>query len=94
MSRQSRPVPPTCALHTFMLQYTHDMSAGKHIAGAHTLKAPLNSRRASRPRSTTRRSFALTTSPPTPNAAEARAIASDFIVTGNDMRTALADYAR
>lgn len=31
---------------------------------------------------------------PTPNAADARAIASDFIVTGNDMRTALADYAR
>ena len=31
---------------------------------------------------------------PTPDAADARAIASDFIVTGNDMRTALADYAR
>jgi hypothetical protein len=31
---------------------------------------------------------------PTPNAADARAIASDFIVTGNDMRAALADYAR
>jgi hypothetical protein len=31
---------------------------------------------------------------PTPNAADARAIASDFLVTGNDMRTALADYAR
>ena len=31
---------------------------------------------------------------PTPNAADACAIASDFIVTGNDMRTALADYAR
>jgi hypothetical protein len=31
---------------------------------------------------------------PTPNAADARAIASDFIVTGSDMRTALADYAR
>ena len=31
---------------------------------------------------------------PTPNAADARAIASDFIVTGNDMRTALADYGR
>jgi len=29
---------------------------------------------------------------PTPNAADARAIASDFIATGNDMRTALADY--
>ena len=31
---------------------------------------------------------------PTPNAADARAIASDFIATGDDMRTALADYAR
>ena len=31
---------------------------------------------------------------PTPNAADARAIASDFIATGNDMRTALADYGR
>jgi hypothetical protein len=31
---------------------------------------------------------------PTPNIADARAIASDFIVTGNDMRSALADYAR
>ena len=31
---------------------------------------------------------------PTPNAADARAIASDFIMTGNDMRTALADYGR
>jgi len=31
---------------------------------------------------------------PTPNAADARAIASDFIVTGNDMRAALAHYAR
>ena len=30
----------------------------------------------------------------TPNAADARAIASDFIVTGNDLRVALADYAR
>jgi hypothetical protein len=31
---------------------------------------------------------------PTPNSADARAIASDFIATGDDMRTALADYAR
>ena len=31
---------------------------------------------------------------PSPNAADARAIASDFIVTGNDMRAALADYGR
>ncbi len=31
---------------------------------------------------------------PTASAADARAIASDFIVTGNDMRAALADYAR
>ena len=31
---------------------------------------------------------------PTPNAADARAIASDFIATGNDMRAALADYGR
>jgi len=31
---------------------------------------------------------------PTPQAADARAIASDFIVTGNDMRAALADYGR
>ncbi len=31
---------------------------------------------------------------PTPNAADARAIASDFIVTGNDMRAALSEYAR
>lgn len=30
----------------------------------------------------------------TPQIADARAIASDFIVTGNDMRAALADYAR
>jgi len=30
----------------------------------------------------------------TPNAADARAIASDFFMTGNDMRTALADYGR
>lgn len=30
----------------------------------------------------------------TPNIADARAIASDFIVTGNDMRAALADYGR
>jgi hypothetical protein len=29
----------------------------------------------------------------TPNAADARAIASGFIVTGNDMRAALAEYA-
>jgi len=31
---------------------------------------------------------------PTPQSADARAIASDFIVTGNDLRSALADYAR
>jgi hypothetical protein len=31
---------------------------------------------------------------PTPGNADARAIASDFIVTGNDLRSALADYAR
>jgi hypothetical protein len=31
---------------------------------------------------------------PTPNAADARAMASDFIVTGSDMRAALADYGR
>jgi hypothetical protein len=31
---------------------------------------------------------------PTPQNADARAIASDFVVTGNDMRAALADYAR
>jgi len=30
----------------------------------------------------------------TPQAADARAIASDFIVTGDDMRTALAEYGR
>ncbi len=30
----------------------------------------------------------------TPQSADARAIASDFIITGNDLRTALADYAR
>ena len=30
----------------------------------------------------------------TPQIADARAIASDFIVTGNDMRTALTDYGR
>jgi hypothetical protein len=30
----------------------------------------------------------------TPEIADARAIASDFIVTGNDMRAALADYGR
>ena len=30
----------------------------------------------------------------TPQIADARAIASDFIVTGNDMRTALSEYAR
>ena len=29
----------------------------------------------------------------TPQIADAKAIASDFIVTGNDMRAALADYA-
>lgn len=31
---------------------------------------------------------------PPPNSADARAIASDFLVTGNDMRAALADYGR
>ena len=30
---------------------------------------------------------------PTPQIADARAIASDFLATGNDMRAALADYA-
>jgi hypothetical protein len=30
----------------------------------------------------------------TPQIADARAIASDFIVTGNDMRAALSEYAR
>lgn len=30
----------------------------------------------------------------TPQSADARAIASDFIVTGDDMRSALADYVR
>jgi len=30
----------------------------------------------------------------TPQIADARAISSDFITTGNDMRTALADYGR
>ena len=30
----------------------------------------------------------------TPQLADARAIASDFFLTGNDMRAALADYAR
>jgi hypothetical protein len=31
---------------------------------------------------------------PTAQNADARAITSDFIVTGNDLRSALADYAR
>ena len=31
---------------------------------------------------------------PSPENADARAIASDFIITGNDLRTALAEYAR
>jgi hypothetical protein len=31
---------------------------------------------------------------PTPQNADARAIGSDFIATGNDMRTALSDYGR
>jgi hypothetical protein len=31
---------------------------------------------------------------PTSQNADARAIASDFIITGNDLRAALADYAR
>jgi hypothetical protein len=31
---------------------------------------------------------------PTPNIADAGAIASDFLATGNDMRAALADYGR
>jgi hypothetical protein len=31
---------------------------------------------------------------PTPQSADARAIASDFIATGEDMRSALSDYAR
>jgi hypothetical protein len=30
----------------------------------------------------------------TPQSADARAIASDFIITGNDMRSALGNYAR
>jgi hypothetical protein len=30
----------------------------------------------------------------TPQIADARAIGADFLVTGNDMRAALADYAR
>ena len=30
----------------------------------------------------------------TPESADARAIASDFIITGKDLRAALADYAR
>ena len=30
----------------------------------------------------------------TPQIADARALASDFIVTGNDMRAALSEYAR
>ncbi|MGE0853629.1 MAG: hypothetical protein AB7O44_29115 [Hyphomicrobiaceae bacterium] len=31
---------------------------------------------------------------PTPQIADARAIASDFIITGNDLRAALAQYGR
>ena len=31
---------------------------------------------------------------PTPQTADAHAIASDFIITGNDLRAALEDYAR
>jgi hypothetical protein len=31
---------------------------------------------------------------PSPQSADARAIVSDFIVTGNDMRAALSEYAR
>jgi len=31
---------------------------------------------------------------PTPQSADARAIASDFIITGNDLRAALSEYAR
>ena len=31
---------------------------------------------------------------PTPQIADAHALASDFIVTGNDMRAALSEYAR
>jgi hypothetical protein len=31
---------------------------------------------------------------PTAENADARAIASDFIITGNDLRSALAEYAR
>jgi len=30
---------------------------------------------------------------PTPQIADAQAIASDFIITGNDLRSALAEYA-
>ena len=30
---------------------------------------------------------------PTPQSADSRAIASDFFTTGNDMRTALSEYA-
>jgi len=31
---------------------------------------------------------------PTPQQADAQAIASDFLITGNDLRAALADYAQ
>jgi hypothetical protein len=31
---------------------------------------------------------------PTPENADARAMASDFIITGNDLRSALAEYAQ
>ena len=31
---------------------------------------------------------------PTPQSADARAMASDFFITGNDMRAALSEYAR
>ena len=31
---------------------------------------------------------------PTPQIADTRAIASDFIITGNDLRAALAEYAQ
>ena len=83
---------PTCTLHQSMLQYGRYDHL--YIPVARAPQAPLLVH--GRPRFSVRldadhKDYNVSA---TPQIADARAIASDFIVTGNDMRAALSDYAR
>lgn len=77
-----------------MLQYTHVMSATNTLQSLTLRKSPFSFSEGLASAfdwTPVSRSYTISA---TPQAADARAIASDFIVTGNDMRTALADYGR